>query len=143
MAKKEVTSLENFEGRDATPAFAFGSFGKMVSQGTEENALDVSEKKADVQNLVTKQMQKTELKAKVHNNNEETQSNVPAKETKKKAKKPVGRPKLNRETTERRTFTILPSLYNKAMDKARGEGKTLSEVVSALLSEYVENEENA
>lgn len=54
--------------------------------------------------------------------------------------KKKGRPKTGRELKRRISFTILPSLYDKASEKAYREGKSVSEVVSEFLSEYVENE---
>lgn len=51
-------------------------------------------------------------------------------------KKTAGRPKINRETKKRYTFTILPSLYERAAQKAEEDGFSLSEKVSYLLEEY-------
>lgn len=51
-------------------------------------------------------------------------------------KKTAGRPKINRETKKRYTFTILPSLYERAAQKAEEDGFSLSEKVSSLLEEY-------
>lgn len=48
-----------------------------------------------------------------------------------------GRKKLeNREKKKRYSFTILPSVYEKAQEKAEAEGKTLSELVSDFLVKY-------
>ena len=48
-----------------------------------------------------------------------------------------GRKKLeNREKKKRYSFTILPSVYEKAQAKAEAEGKTLSELVSDFLVKY-------
>ena len=48
-----------------------------------------------------------------------------------------GRKKLeNREKKKRYSFTILPSVYEKAQEKAEAEGKTLSELVSNFLVKY-------
>ena len=49
-----------------------------------------------------------------------------------------GRPKLNRETKKRISFTILPSLYEKASEIAYNEGKSVSELIADLLTKYVE-----
>lgn len=50
-----------------------------------------------------------------------------------------GRPKLqNRELRKRYSFTILPSLYEKAQEKASKEGKTLSELVTDFFIDYTE-----
>lgn len=58
---------------------------------------------------------------------------TPAEPPKKKA----GRPKLqNRELRKRYSFTILPSLYEKAQEKAGSEGKTLSELITDFLTDY-------
>lgn len=66
----------------------------------------------------------------------------PKKEPKAKTQaepKRKGRPKLqNRELRKRYSFTILPSLYEKAQDKAGVEGKTLSELITDFLTEYTE-----
>lgn len=54
-----------------------------------------------------------------------------------KEKKKAGRPKLqNRELRKRYSFTILPSLYEKAQEKAGSEGKTLSELITDFLADY-------
>lgn len=54
-----------------------------------------------------------------------------------KEKKKAGRPKLqNRELRKRYSFTILPSLYEKAQEKAGNEGKTLSELITDFLTDY-------
>lgn len=59
----------------------------------------------------------------------------PAEPPKKKRK--AGRPKLqNRELRKRYSFTILPSLYEKAQEKASAEGKSLSELITDFLSDY-------
>lgn len=52
--------------------------------------------------------------------------------------KKKGRPKLNRELKKRISFTILPSLYEQASKIAYQEGKSVSELVSDLLREYIE-----
>jgi len=63
-------------------------------------------------------------------------------ETEKKSSKEGkkrGRPKLqNRELRKRYSFTILPSLYEKAQEKASKEGKTLSELVTDFFIDYTE-----
>ena len=57
-----------------------------------------------------------------------------------KEKKKAGRPKLeNRELRKRYSFTILPSVYDKAQEKANAEGKALSEIVAKYLAEYIKN----
>lgn len=48
-----------------------------------------------------------------------------------------GRPKLNRETKKRISFTILPSLYEQASEIAYNEGKSVSELIAEFLTEYV------
>lgn len=48
-----------------------------------------------------------------------------------------GRPKLNRETKKRISFTILPSLYEQASEIAYKEGKSVSELIADFLTEYV------
>lgn len=62
------------------------------------------------------------------------------KEEKKTVTEPKkrGRPKVNRETKKRISFTILPSLYDKASEIAYNEGKSVSELVSDFLTEYVQ-----
>lgn len=53
-------------------------------------------------------------------------------------KKKAGRPKLkNREKKARYTFTITPSLYEKAQTVAYENGKSLSELIADFLTEYV------
>ncbi|EHI54584.1 hypothetical protein HMPREF9333_02273 [Johnsonella ignava ATCC 51276] len=48
-----------------------------------------------------------------------------------------GRKKLeNREKKKRYSLTILPSIYEKAQEKAEKEGKTISELVSNFLLKY-------
>lgn len=48
-----------------------------------------------------------------------------------------GRKKLeNREKKKRYSLTILPSIYEKAQEKAEKEGKTISELVSKFLLKY-------
>lgn len=54
------------------------------------------------------------------------------------APKKRGRPKVNRETKKRISFTILPSLYEQASEIAYNEGKSVSELVAEFLQEYVE-----
>lgn len=68
----------------------------------------------------------------------------------KKPKAPVeskeprkrGRPKANRETKERKTFTLRPSVFIKASEIAYQEGKSISEVVEELLTEYINTHNN-
>lgn len=67
----------------------------------------------------------------------ENETNVPKTEAAPK-KKGGGRPKMNKEKKERKTFTILPSLYEEASEVAYKQGKNMSELVSELLNEYVE-----
>lgn len=52
-----------------------------------------------------------------------------------------GRPKLNRETKKRYSFTILPSLHKQASEIAYSEGTSLSEVIENFLTEYVKKHE--
>lgn len=47
-----------------------------------------------------------------------------------------GRKILNREKRARYSFTILPSIYKHAQDKALKKGESLSEVISNFLKEY-------
>jgi len=54
------------------------------------------------------------------------------------ATKKRGRPKVNRETKKRISFTILPSLYDQASEIAYNEGKSVSELIAEFLQEYVE-----
>lgn len=55
-----------------------------------------------------------------------------------KKKNKAGRPPLtNREKKARYSFTILPSLYEKAQRVAYENGKTLSELITEFLTEYV------
>ncbi|MEG0153510.1 MAG: hypothetical protein RR744_10135 [Cellulosilyticaceae bacterium] len=56
----------------------------------------------------------------------------------KKEKKKAGRPKVNRELKKRYSFTILPSLYEQSSEIASNEGKSLSELITDFLTEYVE-----
>ncbi len=66
---------------------------------------------------------------------EKKEDNILAEPTRKKA----GRPKLeNRELKKRYSFTILPSLYDKAQAKASKEGKTLSELITNFLAYYIQ-----
>lgn len=51
--------------------------------------------------------------------------------------KKKGRPKSNRETKKRITFTILPSLYDDASKISYIDGKSVSEIVGDLLADYV------
>lgn len=52
--------------------------------------------------------------------------------------KKVGRPPLkNREKKGRYSFTIMPSLYEQAQSVAYENGKTLSELITEFLTEYV------
>lgn len=50
-----------------------------------------------------------------------------------------GRPKSTSEKRKTTTISILPSLYNKALDKAYAEGKTLAKVIEQLLKDYVDS----
>ena len=59
-----------------------------------------------------------------------------SQEVKKEVKKP-GRPKVNRETKKRYTFTLLPSIYYQAVDIAYANGKSISELVEELLQQYI------
>lgn len=63
---------------------------------------------------------------------------VPEKEKKpKKDKVRRGRPKTNRETKKRYSFTILPSIYEKAYKKAYDNRISLSELIADFLEKYV------
>jgi predicted HicB family RNase H-like nuclease len=53
------------------------------------------------------------------------------------ATKKRGRPKVNRETKKRISFTILPSLYEQASEIAYNEGKSVSELISEFLKKYI------
>lgn len=48
----------------------------------------------------------------------------------------------NQPKTPLRTFRIPEELYTRAQDKARTEGQALSAVVRALLSDYVDDDDN-
>lgn len=62
------------------------------------------------------------------------------KDTKAKQKKKAGRPPLkNREKKERYSFTIMPSLYEQAKNVAYSNGKSLSELITDFLTEYVKD----
>lgn len=63
----------------------------------------------------------------------------PKAETKDKKR---GRPKANRETKQRTTFTILPSVCDKAAELVYEEGKSMSELVEELLIEYINQHYN-
>ena len=63
---------------------------------------------------------------------EQAQEKKQTTETKK-----LGRPKVNRETKKRISFTILPSLYEQASEIACNEGKSVSELIAEFLTEYV------
>ena len=66
---------------------------------------------------------------------EKKEIQVPPEPPKKKA----GRPQLeNRELKKRYSFTILPSLYEKAQEKASHEGKTLSELITNFSTYYIQ-----
>lgn len=81
---------------------------------------------------------------------EQVQAAVPMPVAEKKEKKAdipkeprkKGRPKANRETKKRFTFTLKPSVYDKAGDVAYQEGKSISEVVEELLIEYINTHNN-
>lgn len=49
----------------------------------------------------------------------------------------VGRPKANRETKKRFTFTIRSSVYEKAATIAYNQGKSSSELIENLLFDYI------
>lgn len=68
---------------------------------------------------------------------EKPKAPVESKEPRKK-----GRPKANRETKERKTFTLRPSVYDQASEIAYQEGKSISEVVEELLTEYINTHNN-
>lgn len=55
-----------------------------------------------------------------------------------KKKSNAGRPKSQKETKARYTFTILPSLYSQAAERAQESGMSMSELVAQLLSSYLE-----
>ena len=59
------------------------------------------------------------------------------KQTKEPKPKKKGRPKANRETKKRITFTLLQSKYEQASKIAYIDGKSVSEVVGEFLSEYI------
>lgn len=71
----------------------------------------------------------------VEKKNKPVQSSAKSAASKRVRKK--GRPKANRELKSRYTFTIFPSIYEQAFDKADEEGFSISEVVSFLLEEYI------
>lgn len=52
-------------------------------------------------------------------------------------KKSKGRPKTKGETKKKVTLTLLPSLYEKAAEKAYNEGTTMSALISELLEKYI------
>lgn len=52
-------------------------------------------------------------------------------------KKKKGRPKTTAEKKKKVTLTLLPSLYEKATEKAYNEGTTMSALISELLEKYV------
>ena len=51
--------------------------------------------------------------------------------------KKKGRPKVNRELKKRYSFTMIPSLYEQSSEIASNEGKSLSELITDFLTEYV------
>lgn len=48
-----------------------------------------------------------------------------------------GRPKVNRETKKRVTFTLWPSAYEQLQKIAYMERRSASDIVSALMDEYI------
>ena len=70
-----------------------------------------------------------QLKNKSQEVTKETQTfKIKPQKTAKNIKKP-GRPKVNRETKKRYTFTLLPSVYEQAVAIAYENGKSISELV--------------
>lgn len=63
---------------------------------------------------------------------------TPAEKPQTKEPKKRGRPKVNRELKKRYSFTIIPSLYEQSSEIASNEGKSLSELITDFLTEYVE-----
>lgn len=51
--------------------------------------------------------------------------------------KKKGRPIINRELKKRYSFTILPSLYEQTSKIASNEGKSLSELITDFMTEYI------
>lgn len=47
-----------------------------------------------------------------------------------------GRPKATSEKRKTTTISVLPSLYNKALDKAYKEGKSFAQVIEDFLIQY-------
>lgn len=62
-------------------------------------------------------------------------------ESKGEARK-KGRPKANRETKKRITFTIFQSQYEQASKIAYIDGKSVSEVIGDFLSDYIKKNRN-
>lgn len=67
-----------------------------------------------------------------------TPAEKPQAEPQAEKPKKKGRPKVNRELKKRYSFTILPSLYEQSSEIASNEGKSLSELITDFLTEYVE-----
>lgn len=80
-----------------------------------------------------------EPKAKLQNSMDEIKK---TKVKDEKEPKKRGRPKLNREIKERKTFTILQSDYEKASKIAYVEGRSVSEVLGQYLAEYVDKNQD-
>lgn len=63
---------------------------------------------------------------------------IPTEKPQTEKPKKKGRPKVNRELKKRYSFTILPSLYEQSSKIASNEGKSLSELITDFLTEYIE-----
>lgn len=62
-----------------------------------------------------------------------TENQMPTEKTVKKR----GRPKSTAEKRKTTTISILPSLYNKALEKAYSEGKSFAQVIEDFLTQYI------
>lgn len=109
----------------------------------EEQKPEATQKPSPPQALEAKiKVEKPTKKETTHHTPKEIKEKKEAKEIKETrvilppAPPKPGRKILNREKRSRYSFTILPSIYKHAQDKALKKGESLSEVISNFLKDY-------
>ena len=133
MAKSKKNNLNSFEG------IFFGE-NNVTSEAVKDTVItEVTETTIPRQANYPKEVVKEEktITPKIISPVKTKQTKVSKGTEKIKETRKRGRPKSNRETKQRITFTLLKSNYDEASKVAYIEGKSVSQVVGDFLYDYV------
>lgn len=133
MAKSKKNNLNSFEG------IFFGENNELLEEAKDTAILGSTDATDTTQAKPTKEAAKKDSIIKQERTvpSKTKQVKTPKEPPITKQSKKRGRPKSNRETKQRITFTLLKSNYEEASKVAYIEGKSVSQVVGDFLYDYV------